>query len=654
MLHRLRGNTVPLVAAALLGLAALAAPARASLPELIPLNVLLGNPEKAQPRISPDGTRLAYIAPSAENVLNVWVRTIGKQDDAMVTNDTHRGIRFYTWAEDGKRLLYIQDKDGDENWRVYAVAPATKTVKDLTPFEGVRSQNLITDRQHPKQLLVGLNQRDKTVFDMHRIDLETGEVTLDTENPGDVQFWLTDADFQIRAAMAQNPGDGSTILRVRDAKDKPWRDLMTWPFGENGTALSFAADGKSLYVESSLGSDTTRLLRVDAKTGKELEALAHNPRADVGSVVIHPDTYKAQAVEFNYLKGEWKVLDPAVKDDFAALAKAHPGEYSLTSRDHADDTWVVAYDEDDGPVHYYIYDRATKKTDLLFVNRPELQKYTLAEMKPVTIEARDGTEIPAYLTLPAGVEAKNLPLVLHPHGGPWARDYWGFDPTAQWLANRGYAVLQPNFRGSVGYGKEFLNTGNKEWGVGVMQHDLSDAVKWAVAQGIADPENIAIMGGSYGGYATLAGLTFTPDLYACGVDIVGPSHIKTLFESIPPYWATFKKELVLRVGDVETDEEWNRKISPLFHVDNIEDPLLIGQGANDPRVNINESDQIVKAMREKDLAVTYVVYTDEGHGFARPENRLDFYGRADQFLAECLEGRSQEFQKVEGSSAEVR
>ncbi len=621
---------------------------------LIPRQILFGNPLKASPRISPCGTRLAYLAPSDKGVLNVWVRTIGKEDDAQVTNDTHRGIRIHFWAQDGKHLFYLQDLGGDENWHVYSVDLESKVVRDLTPFQGVRASNLMTDKKFPNQMLVGLNLRDRRVFDMYRIDLTTGAITPDTRNPGDVLGWVTDPDFQIRACQAQNPRDASTIVRVRDSHDAPWRDLVVLPFGENGGIVDFCADGKSLYFMTSVGADTARLVRIDAATGKELETIARDPRSDLSGAFIHPDTKKVQAVSFNYLRNEWRVLDPEVKEDFAALAKIGRGEFYLGGRDRADKKWLVTYQVDDGPVSYHIYDRATRKAELLFVNRPDLAKYTLARMKPVVIKARDGFQLVSYLTLPVGAKAEKLPLVLNVHGGPWARDAWGYNPEAQWFANRGYACLQVNFRGSNGFGKKFLHAGDKQWGVGSMQHDLTDAVKWAVAQGIADPRKICIYGGSYGGYATLAGLVFTPELYACGVDIVGPSNIKTLFESIPPYWAPMKKRLLLQVGDVENDAAFNQKISPLFHADNSRVPLIVAQGANDPRVNIREADQIVAAMRAKKLPVTYVVYTDEGHGFARPDNRLDFYGRVDEFLAEHLGGRCEPWQKIEGSSADVR
>ncbi len=629
-------------------------PGRGRAPSLIPRDVLFGNPVKAAPRISPDGAKLAYLAPSDEGVLNVWVRTIGRDNDVQVTADSHRGIRKHLWAEDGRSVLYLQDVDGDENWRVYAVDVGAKKVRELTPFPGVRAEDIKLDKDHPDELLVALNLRDRRVFDMHRVSLRTGEAALDAENPGDVIDWITDAEFRIRGAMAQSPVDGGAILRTRDSEGAPWRDIQTWPFGENGGGFAFTKDGRALYAESSLSSDTTRLVKLDAATGAELETLAEDPRCDLGEVVIHPDSRAVQAAAFNYLRRLWRVLDPAIEADFAALAQVQRGEFQLISRDRADRNWIVAYETDDGPVAWWAYSRDSQKAELLFVNRPELEQFQLARRESVVIPARDGMKLPSYLTLPPGADAHRLPLVLDVHGGPWGRDSWGFDPEAQWLANRGYAVLQVNFRGSTGFGKRFLNAGDVQWGVGGMQQDLTDAVKWAVSEGVADQERIGIFGGSYGGYAVLAGLTFTPELYACGVDIVGPSNLKTLLESIPLYWAPLKKQMVLRMGDVEQDEALNQRLSPLFHAENIKAPLLIGQGANDPRVNIRESTQMVEALRARTLDVTYVVYPDEGHGFARPENRLDFYGRAEEFLARTLGGRAEPWRKIEGSTAELR
>jgi len=625
------------------------------LPTLIPREVLFGNPTRAQARLSPNGSHLSWLAPSADGVLNVWVQPADRSEEArQITDDQKRGIRSYGWTEDGSHILYVQDEGGDENWHLYAVALDGSKAQDLTPFDDVRAQNLMTDPEHPNQVLVGLNKRDPSVFDMYRVQLDSGKVELDTENPGDVVSWLTDADFRIRAAEASDPETGDDIIRVRDAEDQPWRELLRFPFGENGGALAFNEKGDQLFVTSSLGSDTTRLLALDVKTGKPSKELAQHPKADVGSVIMHPTEHRVQAVEFDYLKPEWTVIDPGLAEDLAHLEQVAEGTVAIVSRTLADDRWVFVDQPDDGPATYYLYDREPRRVERLFVTRPELAEYELAKMQPVEIKARDGLTLPSYLTLPLGLEPKRLPLVLVVHGGPWARDDWGYNAQAQWMANRGYAVLQVNFRGSTGFGKAFLNAGNEEWGVGDMQHDLTDAVRWAIDQGIADPERVCIYGGSYGGYATLAGLAFTPDLYACGVDIVGPSNIETLFQSVPPYWAPMKKQLVKRVGDVENDPELNRRISPLFHAEKIEAPLMVLQGANDPRVKIAEADQIVAAMREKDLPVTYIVFPDEGHGFVRPENRLDANARIEQFLAEQLGGRAEPVTAIEGSTAEKR
>lgn len=623
-------------------------------PPLIPRETLMGNPVKAAVRIAPDGQKYSYIAPSREGVLNIWVQDVKKTKPVeMITNDTHRGIRDYAWAKDNKHILYTQDINGNENWHVYAVDLNNKAVRDLTPFEEVRAENMIVHRNFPDQILVGLNLRDRHVFDMYRINLNTGKVTLDTKNPGDVENWLADDNFQIRAAVAVNGEDGSSILRTRENLNSPWRDIITWPFGESGGLVTFSKDGKTLTITSTLGSNTMRLLEIDPTSGKTLKVLASDPKSDINDVLINENTREVQAVQFDYLKPEWKVLDPTIKDDFAILNAKLKGVYQITSRDKDDRLWAVSVLSDVNPGSFYFYDRANKQLQFLFASRPELEKYHLAKMQPVIIPTQDNMQLVAYLTLPAG-KTSNLPMVLDVHGGPWARDDWGYDAESQWLANRGYAVLQVNFRGSTGLGKQYLNAGNKQWGTGKMQQDLTDSVAWAVKKKIADAKKVCIYGGSYGGYATLAGLVFTPTLYACGVDLVGPSNLRTLLASIPPYWKNTRKEMLLRMGDVEKDAALNQKISPLFHVDNIRVPLLIGQGAHDPRVNIEQAAVVVKAMRAKKLPVEYIVYTDEGHGFARPENRLDFYGRMEEFLAKYIGGRAQPMHPVPGSSAEVK
>jgi dipeptidyl aminopeptidase/acylaminoacyl peptidase len=600
---------------------------------LIPRSVLFGNPERSGPEISPDGTMLAYLAPD-QGVLNVWVRTLGKTDDRVITNDRKRGIRNFIWQPDSKNILYGQDQGGDENWRIYQTNVASKQTKDLTPFEKSRADILSFDPDHPDTLLIQSNKRDPKVFDVYRANLKTGELTLDTQNPGDVQGWQADHNLEVRAAQITTE-DGGTLIRVRDDVKSPWRDLIKWgPEETLGNVVNFTPDNKSLWIMTSLDANAARLLSVDIASGKRT-VIAEDPQFDVSFTVEQPKNHKLQAVVFLRERRDFQILDNDIQADFDALHKVRDADISNISRDMKDDKWIVTFEGDDSPVYYYLYDRASKQATMLFSNRPALEKYKLAKVKPVEYTARDGMKIYGYLTTPAGADAKNLPMVVFPHGGPWGRDLWGYDPYAQWLANRGYAVLQPNFRASTGYGKQYLNAGDRQW-AGAMHTDLLDGKDWVVQQGIADPKKICIMGGSYGGYATLAAAAFSPDAFACGVDIVGPSNLNTLLKTIPPYWSTFLAIFHKRMGE---DEAFLKSQSPLFKADEIKVPLLIGQGKNDPRVNKAESDQIVAAMRKNHKAVEYYVFPDEGHGFARPENRMAFNAASEEFLAKYLGGK---------------
>jgi dipeptidyl aminopeptidase/acylaminoacyl peptidase len=600
---------------------------------LIPRAVIFGNPERTSPQISPDGAMLGYLAPD-QGVLNVWVRTLGKTDDRVITNDRKRGIRNFAWQYDSKNILYAQDQNGDENWRIYQTNVAGKQTRDLTPYDKVRAEIVAFEPAYPDTALIQLNKRDPKVFDVYRLNLKTGELTLDTENPGDVTGWQPDHELAVRAAQVTTP-DGGTVIRVRDNAKSPWRELMKWgPEETLGEIAGFTPDNKALLVISSLDANAARLLSVDLTSGKRT-VIAEDPQFDVAFAITHPKTNKLEAVVFLRERRDIQLIDKDLQADFDALRKVRDADISNVSRDLADDKWIVTLEGDDAPVYYYLYERPAKKVTLLFSNRPELEKYKLARVKPVQYKARDGMTIYGYLTTPAGQEAKNLPLVVFPHGGPWGRDLWGYDPYAQWLSNRGYAVLQPNFRASTGYGKQYLNAGDRQW-AGAMHTDLLDGRDWVVKQGIADEKKVCIMGGSYGGYATLAGVAFSPDAFACGVDIVGPSNLNTLLKSIPPYWSTFVAIFHKRMGD---DEAFLKSQSPLFKADQIKAPLLIGQGANDPRVNKAESDQIVAAMRKNSKPVEYYVFPDEGHGFARPENRTAFNAASEEFLAKYLGGR---------------
>lgn len=618
--------------------AATAAP-KVRLPEgMVPREILFGNPEKAQARLSPDGKLLAYLAPS-NGVLNIWVRTVGQADDRVVTSDKKRGIRIFQWQLDSEHVIYLQDKDGDENWHLHQTSLKTKMTRDLTPFDGIQARLVASEDRFPDTLLVALNVRSPRLHDVYRLNLANGALDLDTENPGDVADWTADGNLVVRAAQVQTP-DGGTLIRVRDDAKSPWREFQRWSSDETlGGVLGFSADGKAVRLLSSVGANATRLLEVDTATGKQT-VVAEDPQYDVGGALINRRTRKIEAAQFIRARREWSPLDESVQADFEAIRKVRDGDFTVTSRDLTDKTWLVAYLTDDGPVYFYSYDRGTKTASLLFSHQPKLEQYKLARMRPVSFKARDGMTIYGYLTLPNGGSGKSLPVVLIVHGGPWARDVWGFEAEGQWLANRGYAALQINYRGSTGYGKAYLNAGDREWG-GKMQNDLIDGKNWVVREGYADRNKICIMGGSYGGYATLVGVTFTPDEFACGVDIVGPSNLATLIRSIPPYWAPIKSLFDKRVGKVDTEEDFLKSRSPLFKADQIKVPLLIGQGANDPRVKQAESDQIVAAMRKNNKPVEYIVFPDEGHGFARPENRLAFYAAAEEFLAKQLGGSAE-------------
>jgi dipeptidyl aminopeptidase/acylaminoacyl peptidase len=631
--------------------------ARAELPPLIPRDVLFGNPERTSPKISPDGAKLAWIAPDKKNVLQVWVKTIGKDDDKIVTADKKRGIRQYTWAENSKVLLYLQDTDGDENWHVYGVDLASSKVRDFTPGEKLQARLTATNPDFPDEVLVSLNKRNPTLHDVYRLNVNTGELALDTENPGDVLVFSADPKFQIRAAQIATP-EGGVEIRIRDEATSSalWKTWMKVGPDEILEFEDFTADGKSATVLSSIKSDTARVVERSLNGGAEKQIASSN-EVDAGNVMIHPRKHHVQAVAFAPGRMRWEVIDPSVKADFDGIARLNDGDFAIVNRDSADKTWLVAFTSDRGPARYYAWDRSARQGTFLFTQQPKLEGLKLAEMQPVTMAARDGLTMHGYLTLPVGVPAKNLPMVLLVHGGPWGRDSWGYSAAPQWLANRGYACLQVNYRGSTGYGKKHLYAANKQWGK-TMHDDLIDASQWAVKMGYADPRKIAIFGGSYGGYAALAGVTFTPEFFACAVDIVGPSNLKTLIASIPPYWKPMRSMFDVRMGNVDDDRdaELIKDASPLFKADKIVRPLLIGQGANDPRVKQAESEQIVAAIEKSGGKVTYVLYPDEGHGFRRPENSIDFFARAEVFLAKHLGGRAEAMRgdKYPGSTAVVR
>ena len=614
--------------------------------QVIPLSVLFGNPERVSPRLSPDGTQLAWIAPS-DGVLNVWLAPISSQTGVdwgaarVVTDDADRGIQQFAWAHDGRHLLYLQDTGGDENWRLHDVDLATMQRRDLTPFDGVQTQLIATEKDFPHEILIGLNKDNEQLHDVYRLDLRTGELAKELTNPGFIEM-IADAQLAVRAALQPRP-DGSMMLVVRDSADSAeWRELLTIPAEDSLTTgpVGFSADGTSLLLVSSVNAEAAGLVRIDLRTGSS-EVLAADPEADISDVRVDPDTREPQIVTIRKARSEYRVLDPSVADHLTAIRALNPGDPVFVDADDADRVWLIAFTNDAGPVSFFAYDTLTGAGSFLFEHQPELAKYELAPMEPFSYQARDGLTVNGYLTFPPGTDRLGLPTVLLVHGGPWARDIWGFDPQAQWLANRGYLCIQVNFRGSSGYGKAFLNAGDREWG-NKMQDDLSDAVAHAISRGWTDAARVAIAGGSYGGYAALAGAAFTPDLYCCAVDIVGPSNLITLIETIPPYWAPLIAQFHNRVGDPATDEDFLWSRSPLARADQIRIPLLIAQGANDPRVKQAESEQIVAALEKAGIEHDYMLFPDEGHGFAKPANRLRFFAAADKFLSRHLGGRAED------------
>ncbi len=586
------------------------------LPRLIPRSVLFGNPERAAPQLSPDGARLSYLAP-VDGVLNVWVGPTDGPGSQPVTHDRDRGVRVYAWAHDNRHILYLQDKGGDENWWLYRVDPTSGAEEVLTPFEGVQVQIIQHDKHCPHELLIGMNKEDPRAHDVYHLDLRTDELTLVARNSGEILHWVPDADLRVRAAVASRTDGGSDLL-IRESNSDDWRAAVRWDSEDALTSgpVTFTRDGRYMYLRDSRGVNAARLVKWDPRTGTS-EVIAGDHQYDVSGVLVHADTYEPQMISFVKARREWHVLDESVRDNVTAVRKLHRGDFAVTNRTDTDDAWMVVFDQDMGPACYYVFDRSRNAGRFLFHTRPHLAEYELAPMEPISFAARDGLIIHGYLTIPRGLGRSNLPVILNVHGGPWHRDAWGYDPEVQWLANRGYAVLQVNFRGSTGYGK----------------------VRWIVDQGIADASRIAIYGGSYGGYAALVGATFTPDLFKCAVDIVGPSNLITFIKSIPPYWSAYLSMLRERVGDPERDADFLTSRSPLSRVDRIKIPMLIAQGANDPRVKQAESEQIVAAMREKGIDYEYLLFPDEGHGFAKPENRLKFYEVAERFLAKHLEGR---------------
>lgn len=602
---------------------------------LIPLKDFFRNPEKTSFTLSPDGLHLAFMMPW-ENRLNVHVQKIGSEEVTRITSATERDIAGYFWANNN-RIVYVQDKGGDENFRLYAVNIDGKEPKDLTPFEKVRVMVIDDLDENEEEMIISMNKRNPQFFDVYRININTGEMEMIAENPGNITGWMTDHDGKLRIAITTDGVNTSVLYRKTEAEE--FSTKITTNFKETISPAMFTYDNQSLYMLSNLGRDKLAIVKYDIENNEELELIYEHPDVDVAGLISSDKRKIIAGVSFVTDKRHYHFFDPERKQLQEELEKRLPGyEVVVANENKEEDKVLVRTYSDKSRGAYYFYDLKTKEFFKLADISPWLDENILSDQKPIKYTSRDGLTIHGYLTIPKGVEAKNLPVVVNPHGGPWFRDSWGFNPEVQFLANRGYAVLQVNFRGSTGYGKKFWEISFKEWGK-KMQDDITDGVNWLIEQGIADPNRIGIYGGSYGGYATLAGLAFTPDLYVCGVDYVGVSNLFTFMNSIPPYWKPYLEMLYEMVGHPEDDKELMEAASPVFHVDKIKSPLLIAQGANDPRVAKSESDQMVEALSSRGIDVPYIVKDNEGHGFRNEENRFEFYEAMEKFLGKHLSGR---------------
>jgi dipeptidyl aminopeptidase/acylaminoacyl peptidase len=649
-----RPAILPLSALAAAFLAACAGPSSqpsnaaqaASGDALIPRAVIFGNPERIGGRVSPDGRYISFLAPR-DGVLNVWVVERGKplSEARPLTNEKVRPIRSHSWAENGEDIIYTQDKGGDENFLLYAVNARTGVERLLTDFKGVRVRIYEASLRHPDEILVGINDREKAWHDPYRLNVRTGELKKLFDNKDRYSGFIVDDDLNVRFATRSMKDGGEEVLRWENGRTSPF-EVIGFEDSQTTGPLGFSRDGRTLYWKESRGRNTSALVAIDMASNQR-RVIGEDAKADLGGVLADPETNRILAYSVNYLKNEWRVVDPSVKSDVDFLNASLKGEWGVQSQTRDNKLWIVGQDPVTAPGRTLLYDRSSKTLTELYVTRPKLAGTRLPQVCPVEIRSRDGLTLVSYLTLPVGTDKDGdcrpdtpLPLVLDVHGGPWGRDGYGYNGESVWLANRGYASLRVNFRASTGFGKDFTNKGDLEWG-GKMHQDLLDGLDWAVKNGVARADKIAIYGGSYGGYAALWGVTHSPERFACGVAIVAPSNLETLLASIPPYWESIREQFYRRMGDPRTEEgrALLKQRSPLYYADRIRKPLLIGQGANDPRVKQAEANQILAAMEAKQIPVSYVLYPDEGHGFARAPNRTSFYAVSEAFLSQCLGGR---------------
>ncbi len=603
-----------------------------SAPPVVPLRDFFRNPQTTGYELSPSGNLIGFLKP-VDSRLNIFVQAKSGGDAKQITQVKDRDIRSFFWKGD-KYLLFLKDNGGDENFHLFVTQSDGTGQRDLTPFDGVRAELIDDLEDNPTDLLVALNKRNKEVFDAYRLNVETGELKLVAENPGNIAGWSTDHEGNIRVATTT---DGvNTSLLYRKTENDPWKTVITTNFKESFSPQFFTFDNKALYGVSNIGRDKAAVVEFDPETGKETKVLFEDPNVDVSGLNYSKKRKVITSANYTTWKEERKFFDPVAETLYETLTAKLPGyDIYIVSENKEEDTFIVRTITDRSLGAFYLYDSKSAELRKLADRNPWLKEDELAEMKPIEYTARDGLTIQGYLTLPKGKPAKKLPIVVNPHGGPWARDDWGFNPEVQFLANRGFGVLQMNFRGSTGYGRKFWEAGFRQWGQS-MQDDITDGVKWLVNEGIADPKRVAIYGGSYGGYAVLAGLTKTPDLYAAGVDYVGVSNLFTFMKTVPPYWKPFLDMMYEMVGNPDKDQTLFQENSPALNANKIKTPLFVAQGAKDPRVNIDESNQIVDALKKRGVAVEYMVKQDEGHGFHNEENRFSFYEAMEQFLAKYL------------------
>jgi dipeptidyl aminopeptidase/acylaminoacyl peptidase len=607
-------------------------PGQNPVPPKIPVRDFFRNPETTAYQLSPSGEYIAFLKPY-EKRLNIWVQPRQGGQPTRITSVTDRDISGYFWKGD-KYLLYTKDNGGDENYHLYAVDRDGHSVRELTPFEGVKVRVVDDLEDHPTDVIIEMNKRNKEIFDAYRLNVETGDLKVIAENPGNISAWMTDHDGNLRVATTTDGVNTSLLYRKTD--QDPWKPILTTNFKETFDPQFFTFDNKNLYGVSNIGRDKSAVVEFDLDSGKETKVLYQNPEVDVSGLAYSRKRKVLTSAFYTTWKTEREFFDKETEALYHRLEQKLPGyEVLVVSANKNEDLFIVRTLSDRSLGAFYLYDLKSGELTKIADRNPWLHEDQLAEMKPIQYQSRDGLTIHGYLTLPKGRDPKNLPVIVNPHGGPWVRDNWGFNPEVQFLANRGYAVLQVNYRGSTGYGRKFWEASFKQWG-GAMQDDITDGVNWLVSQGIADPKRVAIYGGSYGGYAVLEGLTKNPDLFAAGVDYVGVSNLFTFLKTVPPYWKPYLDMMYEMVGNPEIDKDWFQTHSPALNADKIKAPLFVAQGAKDPRVNINESNQIVAALKKRGVDVQYMVKPDEGHGFRNEENRFDFYEAMEEFLSKYL------------------